>query len=255
MAPLKMEEQMRQKLEARKINPSPEAWTKLSNRLDETAPNRSKGPFWWMGLAAAAVVVLLIINWTQKEDTSIDSQPVVDTEIPAVDQIDAVVKKDQPLEEIQAQEELVTESEAPQKNKEVALTETAESTQEKIEKSSAKIEETQFAFQNIEDPSNENSEVENSTTEQSAEVVGINLDENKSDAADALNEEVDQLLKKALDKAGRKETHAIKPDKSKAYSLLQEVEDDLDGSFRAKVFDALVNGYESVKTAVAERNN
>ncbi|NNF83490.1 MAG: hypothetical protein HKM99_12160, partial [Flavobacteriaceae bacterium] len=53
MAPLKMEEQMRQKLEARKINPSPEAWTKLNNRLDETAPNRSKGPFWWMGLAAA----------------------------------------------------------------------------------------------------------------------------------------------------------------------------------------------------------
>ena len=35
MAPLKMEEQMKQKLEARKITPSPEAWTKLSSKLDE----------------------------------------------------------------------------------------------------------------------------------------------------------------------------------------------------------------------------
>ena len=40
-----------------------------------------------------------------------------------------------------------------------------------------------------------------------------------------------------------------------ANALLQSVEDDLEQSFRAKVFDAIKSGYESVKTAVAERNN
>ena len=40
-----------------------------------------------------------------------------------------------------------------------------------------------------------------------------------------------------------------------ANALLQDVEEDLQQSFRSKVFEALQSGYESVITAVAERNN
>ena len=40
-----------------------------------------------------------------------------------------------------------------------------------------------------------------------------------------------------------------------ADALLQDVEADLQQSFRAKVFEALKSSYETVKTAVAERNN
>ena len=40
-----------------------------------------------------------------------------------------------------------------------------------------------------------------------------------------------------------------------ASALLLSVEEDMGQSFRSKVFDALKGGYETVKTAVAERNN
>ena len=40
-----------------------------------------------------------------------------------------------------------------------------------------------------------------------------------------------------------------------ADALLRSVEDDLEQSFRDKVFTAIKSGYESVRTAVAERNN
>ena len=40
-----------------------------------------------------------------------------------------------------------------------------------------------------------------------------------------------------------------------ANALLQDVEADLDQSFRSKVFEALKSSYNSVKTAVAQRNN
>ncbi|HUH29651.1 hypothetical protein [Gelidibacter sp.] len=40
-----------------------------------------------------------------------------------------------------------------------------------------------------------------------------------------------------------------------ANALLQDVESDLQQSFRNKIFEALKNSYETVKTAVAERNN
>ncbi|MFT6841986.1 MAG: hypothetical protein ACJASR_000751, partial [Psychroserpens sp.] len=40
-----------------------------------------------------------------------------------------------------------------------------------------------------------------------------------------------------------------------ADALLQDVEDDLEQSFRTRVFDGLKSGYKSVITAVTERNN
>ena len=40
-----------------------------------------------------------------------------------------------------------------------------------------------------------------------------------------------------------------------ANALLQDVESDLQQSFRNKIFEALKNSYETIKTAVAERNN
>ncbi|MCB0445367.1 MAG: hypothetical protein KDC68_06915, partial [Gelidibacter sp.] len=40
-----------------------------------------------------------------------------------------------------------------------------------------------------------------------------------------------------------------------ANALLQDVETDLQQSFRDKVFEALQTSYDKVKTAVAQRNN
>jgi len=68
-------------------------------------------------------------------------------------------------------------------------------------------------------------------------------------------EEVNTLLLKAQrDIQTEKVVHGMKR-KVDATALLNEVEDDLETSFRDKVFEALGDGIEKVKTAVVERNN
>ena len=77
MAPLKNEEQMRQKLEQRRINPSEGAWEKLSQKLDAES-GRSKGfPFWWLGIAAGFIGVLLIVTVMVRSEDPIEEQQVV----------------------------------------------------------------------------------------------------------------------------------------------------------------------------------
>ena len=67
--------------------------------------------------------------------------------------------------------------------------------------------------------------------------------------------ELDSMLKQAERDILK---HRLKNENSNtvdANALLQDVEADLEQSFRAKVFEALLNNYETVKTAVAKRNN
>jgi len=67
--------------------------------------------------------------------------------------------------------------------------------------------------------------------------------------------EIDSLLKKAQKEILSNRLYNGNTRTVDAKVLLQDVEDDLQQSFRTKVFEALQSGYESVRTAVAQRNN
>ena len=66
-------------------------------------------------------------------------------------------------------------------------------------------------------------------------------------------DEIDQLLMQAQ--------HEITTEKMlesgaiSASTLLQEVEQELDETFKQRVFDALKSGFQKVKTAVVQRKN
>ena len=60
MAPNNIEESIKNKLEQRTIQPSADAWTKLESRLDATDKNYKNKTFFWIGLAASIVGILLI---------------------------------------------------------------------------------------------------------------------------------------------------------------------------------------------------
>ena len=77
----------------------------------------------------------------------------------------------------------------------------------------------------------------------------------KTENALVTEQEIDSLLKQAerdilTNKLQRSNTRTVD-----ANALLQDVEADLEQSFRSRVFETLLNNYETVKTAVAERNN
>ena len=78
--------------------------------------------------------------------------------------------------------------------------------------------------------------------------IGIAIDgEVKKKEYDLLKEAEREIFK---DKLKNENTRTVN-----ANDLLQDVEADLEQSFRAKVFETLKSSYDSVKTAVANRNN
>ena len=58
MAPYKLEDNIREKLEARELKPSADAWKKLESKLDTERPKK-KNVVWYY--AAASFVGLLIL--------------------------------------------------------------------------------------------------------------------------------------------------------------------------------------------------
>ncbi|MCB0471304.1 MAG: hypothetical protein KDC51_12650, partial [Flavobacteriaceae bacterium] len=60
MAPIKFEDNLKETLEKRTIQPSKDAWNTLENKLDTTSGNTSKTRFWIWGIAASIVGILLI---------------------------------------------------------------------------------------------------------------------------------------------------------------------------------------------------
>ena len=67
--------------------------------------------------------------------------------------------------------------------------------------------------------------------------------------------EIESLLQLAQKKLAINKILVEKKTTVDAGSLLQDVETDLDESFRDKIFNRIVSGYNTVATAVAERND
>ena len=82
MAPIKFEEQLKDKLEERNLQPSSESWAKLSERLD-AEEKKTKFPwFWWMGIAAAVIITLTVFMQTLGPKNTEQSLPqVVEQEV------------------------------------------------------------------------------------------------------------------------------------------------------------------------------
>ena len=114
---------------------------------------------------------------------------------------------------------------------------------------------------------NDNSKLENEQNEaHKSEILITEAQVNTqavAEALDAINtgntvvtdKEVDSLLKVASKELFRDQLKKETAKTVDAKSLLEDVEEEMGQSFRSKVFEALKGSYETVKTAVAERNN
>ena len=89
--------------------------------------------------------------------------------------------------------------------------------------------------------------------ERSAEEVVAQVELMETAQQDVSDAEVDSLLR-----AAQRQILTVKlfseSGSVDAMSLLAEVEDELDESFRDQIFDALKTGYLKLRTAVADRN-
>jgi hypothetical protein len=250
MAPIKFEDQMKDKLEQRRIQPSADAWNKLSSKLDEVH-NKKERSFLWLGIAASTIGVLLVFNFLFSKQESTNEPTVVDTEvIPSSEPNNEVVEFSEDVKSI--------EMESNDTNDRMVNSNTiVEEVQPAIE-SSKLVEENSYKVVNQLDEVINNSDEANSALSFEAqkvqEVVDKILALQETDKT-SVDSEVDSLLNAAQQEIKLNKLYEQVMQTVDANVLLHDVENDLDVSFRDKVFKALKSGYKSVKTAVAERNN
>lgn len=255
MAPIKFEEQIKDKLEKRSLSPSSDSWSKLAGRLDAEEKKTKKPVYWWLGVAAGLVILLAVtiqfLNKDEKEKImpTIVEEQVEDTiKKPLEEQLNTIENKN--LAEENTSEDNIEPVKKPQVN---AYKKVAE-IQPKIKTQLAGVENSNPNKSEI--IVTPKKELQNTTDEAIIKTAMASaLNELKSNNTEVTDKEVDSLLKIASKELFRDK---LKQDATKtvnAEALLQSVEDDMGQSFRSKVFEALKESYETVKTAVAERNN
>ena len=254
MAPIKFEENIKDKLENRTLSPSADAWSKLSERLDKEDKTSKKPVFWWLSIAAGLLILIAIsIQFFNSDDTEKVIPQVVEKE--AIENEFKIKESDL---QTQKRSQLATEEyeEEVENEKTNPIREVQTIKRKKETQNSPKIE-IKLAEQNpIDKEEILNEEARDLLSEAMIKnAVTDALDTLKSEDTSITDREIDSLLKLASkelfkDKLQKETSKAVDAD-----ALLQSVEEEMGQSFRSKVFDALKGGYETVKTAVAERNN
>lgn len=274
MAPIKFEENIREKLQERELQPNKDSWNALSKKLGH-APASKNNRRVWMAVAAGFMGLLLVVSYVLTTGDESQSIQLVDENIITPSEVDEVIETPR-LEDNTLNTAPVVASETVENN----LDEMAIEAEDKIipKKDIAVVKNNELEPQKkatneltpllkkeaIVEVTNEFKELPNEKSEPSKEDLFVG---NKVDAVvakvrqmEASNnevtaEEIDALLVKAQREIATNRILASSNKKIDPSALLQDVESEMERSFRDKVFEALGQGYNKVRTAVVERNN
>ncbi len=241
MAPNKFEEHIKEKLDNRALQPSPDAWKALSERLDsQTEKTENKSYYWWVGLAASMVGILLVTTLFYKNN--VDTNPVIVNNPQTIEQndIEKEFKYNVKIRDSNNNAAPVFKKEIIN-NKEVVVANKGNAQNIELKKETPKLAEV---------ATNELTFEEQKINDVVAQIKTL-----KDTNLEVTDSEIDVLLLKAQKEI---KLHKLINDTTgvvDARLLLQEVETDIDQSFRSKVFEALKEGLGTVKSAVANRNN
>ncbi len=253
----KFEKHIREKFQEREISPSSKAWGKIAEAMgEEKRPQNRTRLFWSVGVAASLLLVItLSLNYWNTTDQQPQENKVVEASVE---------------DEIKQEEETGPVVITDQKEERTTIS-PKEDTGLAFEKDQSVVNpDSQFpkVIENPSDIGDNEREMQSPLTSEIAVVEsGITtkiedklnevlatvtaLENNKIEVTDA---EIDSLLMAAqqellLDKVIQKNG------KVDAMALLNEVEEELDQSFRDQLFDTLKEGFFKLRTAVADRNN
>ena len=239
----KFEKEIREKLQGREIKPSGDAWDKVSASLD-AAGKPKRFPYFRYAVAAGFIGFLFLsVLYFQEKDI-----PAGDLKIGG-----DPVEKTPTLREKEDQMELL------ERERDATVTDSGGlpvSAGHNSDQPSPQPSQPQKALA-VRVPDTSGAAVENRIPERLIETkleeVVADIRQMEQGGQTISDLEVDSLLRQAQD-----ELLASQSDVSSsvnATALLREVEDELDESFREKLFNKLQEGFQKVRTAVADRNN
>ena len=263
MAPYKLEDNIREKLEARELKPSADAWKKLESKLDAAQPK--KKTLVWYYVAASFVGFLILASvFFSRNDSKLNNQ-IVDENV----ELNNSKKDSEIIPNNSETEKIVSEENNPEKVEATIPKNETENPKQKSfqqkpiqQKKSAidkKIEKMEAIANVLEEQNQQSLKTTVQETKQEDKIFNNKVDEVvasvkklQENKTEVTANDVEALLNNA-----RREIQTqriLNSTKVDATALLQDVEWDLDKSFRDKVFDALGEGFNKVRTAVTERN-
>ncbi|WP_313114115.1 hypothetical protein [Aequorivita sediminis] len=259
MAPYKLEDNIREKLESRELKPSKRTWEKLEAKLDAESPKTKTVLWYYIAASLIGILILSSVVFTSTieindeittegvDEKSIDNKVNI---IPNTQNAERIVSTQNNSDVIKPEEK--NGKEKSQSNSSSNLIKSSPkspmSTGAKKSEIDKKIDKTKVLAYTEKEKSFEEELINAKVDEVIASVKELQHNNNEVSIT-----EVEDLLKKA-----RREIQTQKilnAPKVDATALLQEVELELEKSFRNKVFDALGEGFIKIRTAVIERND
>ncbi|MEH6764792.1 MAG: hypothetical protein V7655_09860 [Aequorivita antarctica] len=263
MAPYKLEDNIREKLEMRELNPSTEAWEKLEAKLDAQQPKK-KTVLWYYVAASFVGFLILASVFFSNNNTEVNHKIVDETIVPnSAESQPEIIPNNIEVEEIASEENSSEKVEAIKSNSEdkqkqnskilKPLSQKKSEIDKKVDNTDviAKVtykEEKQPLNATTQKPKGENKLFNQKIDEVVASVKKLQEKNNEVNATD-----IDALLNNA--RSDIQTQQILNSPKVDATALLEDVEWEVEKSFRDKVFDALGDGFQKVRTAVSERND
>ena len=232
MEPNKVEKQIREKLNAREINPSVSSWDRLDAMLSVAENKKPKRNFRWLFVAAGIVGFVFVgLFLRDQKDTNLDiknNQTVVESNIDA--EKGKGVKEQ--IFQTEAQNQSIKDK-AGIKSTEVAAISTA---------ASAKIKKEQHKTVPSVNP-------ESNNQESIAEVIPQNTEEKPKETSNTAT------LLATSDSNTSEKTGLSKPKlKINANALLSQVDGEIELTFRQKTIKTITKKFESAREAIVSRN-
>lgn len=253
MVPTKFENSIKEKFDNRTLKPSADTWDRLSERLNTEPKKKNNNAYWRLGLAASIVGVLLVSTFFFKKGSNEVVSPIEIVDMPKAIKVEQESSGNQETtqlagtpaaqNELNRKDELSTvelEKRDIQPNNRTAVSKTNPNSDNGLVKE-------------INKPI-KNAPKELSFEEQKVQDVITQIQTLKNDSNEVTDAEVEALLLAAQKEINQ---NRLYDDNGKvdAKLLLADVEAEIDQSFREKVFEALKEGFITVKSAVANRND
>ncbi|WP_394758802.1 hypothetical protein [Flavobacterium sp.] len=223
MEPNKLENQIREKLNSREVQPSLQAWDRLDAMLSVAEKKKPKKRFGWLYIAASIIGFVFVgLLFYNQENTSIKTNNQTIVEVDANKK--SVLSKD------------VNQSEITNNSKEVVLA-VVETKKELV-----KVKKTNQKAQEFAKIISDNKEV-------IAEVV-------PQKAEEKTKIEINSTILLASIEPKNEQTKNVNKPKLKidASALLSQVDGEITLTFRQKVLKSINKNYDSAKEALASRN-
>ncbi|WP_442844528.1 hypothetical protein [Leeuwenhoekiella sp. H156] len=245
MAPVKFEENIREKLEQRELKPSASAWERIEQGLDTSAKRKTKKGYTVWLVAAGFIGILILAGKVLFITPEVNQNPVVDTPVEE-QKIETRSQQElfQPQQEQFEETTPVVSAEKGQQKPETVKPVPANTSVKKTE--SVAVQET--GNQPLQEPVQQKIDAE-------VEKLLTTVTEQQNAGLAYSDAEIDKLLRDAQRDIISEQLLAKDRNAVNAEALLYEVEEELDPSFKDRVFEALKEGFLKAREAVASRNN